>query len=79
MLVERKSSDLVLVLICVASLIIHLKDDLFQLLFSAPHQLRGTLPLSELKENRPKTWCHIMSTNINLMLHICSEVGLLRH
>lgn len=38
---DVKMSDLVFVLLCVASLIIHLENDLFQFLLGASHKLGG--------------------------------------
>lgn len=47
---QRKwKSDLVLVLLCSAPLVIHLQDDFLQLLLGASHQFGGSLPLPEEK------------------------------
>lgn len=40
-------TDLVFVLLRVASLILHLQNNLFQFLLRASHKLGGTLPLPE--------------------------------
>lgn len=45
-------SHLVLVLLCVASLIVHLQDDFLQFLLRTPHKFGGGLPLPGEGEER---------------------------
>lgn len=54
------TSDLVFVLLRVASLVVHLQDDFLQLLLSASHQLGGTLPLPESRAQHRSDQCSIM-------------------
>ena len=45
----QETTDLVLLLLCVAPLVVHLQQDFLQFLLGAPHKLGGTLPLPEQK------------------------------
>lgn len=65
----ENATDLVLMLLCVAPLIIHLQDDFLQFLLGASHQLGGGLPLPESKDNRYKSAGSIHPEHKALKLH----------